>query len=172
MKKKEVKVVLSLGSNLEPRREHLKKGIRKIRSLKGVRVKRVSSPYETPPFQLETGANDFLNCIVICEVQPTKWDPLEFLSRLKEIEKESGRPLSEKGKRLSRTLDIDIVFWGKSRMRTAELTIPHPQYSQRIFVLKPLMECGWGRFRTPDGKVELRKLLRKAKSLPICKVSW
>ena len=39
-----------------------------------------------------------------------------------------------------RTIDIDILFYGKEVINLPELTIPHPRMHQRAFVLVPMLE--------------------------------
>lgn len=39
-----------------------------------------------------------------------------------------------------RPVDIDIVLYGERVIRQTGLTIPHPEMSERAFVLKPLLE--------------------------------
>jgi len=39
-----------------------------------------------------------------------------------------------------RSIDIDIILYGDLVMETPELTIPHPRFTERAFVLIPLLE--------------------------------
>ena len=39
-----------------------------------------------------------------------------------------------------RTIDIDIIFWGLKKYNSQHLTLPHPRWSERSFVVKPLQE--------------------------------
>ena len=64
--------------------------------------------------------------------------PLQLLERIREIEREMGRRrVTPKG---PRNIDIDILFYGRSVIATAELEVPHPRMTQRRFVLEPLAE--------------------------------
>jgi 2-amino-4-hydroxy-6-hydroxymethyldihydropteridine diphosphokinase len=57
---------------------------------------------------------------------------------LLEIENQLGRVRKEKwGPRI---IDIDIIFWGLHKIETKILTVPHPFWSQRSFVVEPLKE--------------------------------
>jgi 2-amino-4-hydroxy-6-hydroxymethyldihydropteridine diphosphokinase len=43
-------------------------------------------------------------------------------------------------KNAPRTLDLDIIFYGDVSLDTPELTLPHPRWQERAFVLQPLAE--------------------------------
>lgn len=93
----------------------------------------ISSLYETAPVG---GASMpfFINAVV--EFEPLLI-PGDLLKRLKEMEKAAGRTGSGVD---PRPLDIDIVAWGGMIVRDGALTIPHPRYRERAFVLIPLGE--------------------------------
>ena len=66
----------------------------------------------------------------------TRLPPLALLDRLQAIETGFGR--NRRGQRWrARTLDLDIVLWTGGTCRTPRLSIPHPQYACRAFVLGP-----------------------------------
>jgi 2-amino-4-hydroxy-6-hydroxymethyldihydropteridine diphosphokinase len=75
-----------------------------------------------------------LNCVV--EVR-TDLSPEALLQEINKVEIKFGRERSEKW--ASRTLDIDIVTFGKLEIETDALTIPHPRAHERGFVLVPWM---------------------------------
>jgi 2-amino-4-hydroxy-6-hydroxymethyldihydropteridine diphosphokinase len=39
-----------------------------------------------------------------------------------------------------RTLDLDLLLYGAARIDSARLTVPHPRWRERAFVLRPLAE--------------------------------
>jgi len=39
-----------------------------------------------------------------------------------------------------RTLDLDLLLFGGSTIRTEDLVVPHPRMHERAFVLRPLLE--------------------------------
>lgn len=130
-----MQVFLSLGSNLGDRRTLIKMAISELNKFAG-RIIKKSKIYETKP----VGKIDqpmFLNCCVEIE---TDLSPLKLLSACQKIEKRLGRLQSEKGLDLPRTIDIDILFYGKEILDTPKLKIPHPRIAEREFVLKPLSE--------------------------------
>lgn len=69
----------------------------------------------------------------------TRLCPVDLLERLQGVERAFGR--HRRGKRWSaRTLDIDIVLWSGGRWRSSALSIPHPHYRERSFVLEPALQ--------------------------------
>jgi 2-amino-4-hydroxy-6-hydroxymethyldihydropteridine diphosphokinase len=105
---------------------------------RGVRVTRQSSLYETEPVDAPP-QGWFVNCVVEAE---TDLAPQELMEALLEIEHELGRERREpKGPRV---IDIDILLFGSSVVRTGELEIPHPRMAERRFVLVPLAEIAPG----------------------------
>ena len=79
--------------------------------------------------------NGFLNCAVEldCLLSPDK-----LLGKIHEIEDAAGRVREKRW--ADRTLDIDIVFFGNRVIAQEGLIVPHPDYMNRDFVLKPLAE--------------------------------
>ena len=67
------------------------------------------------------------------------WEsPEVVMRRLLEIEIEMGRVRDIS--RGPRTINLDIVFWGLDVIHSPSLTVPHPRWSERSFVVRPLME--------------------------------
>jgi len=67
------------------------------------------------------------------------WEtPENVMQKLLEIEKEAGRIRDVL--RGPRTLDLDIVFWGLQNFQTPSLTVPHPRWRERSFIVRPLSE--------------------------------
>jgi 2-amino-4-hydroxy-6-hydroxymethyldihydropteridine diphosphokinase len=129
----EKKIYLSLGSNVGDREANLRAAIAALAGT-GVRVRRVSSLYETEPVDfLEQPW--FLNCVVEGE---TELEPLALLRELRQIEALMGsKKLIAKGPRL---IDMDILLYGQETIDTPELQVPHPRMTERRFVLVPLAE--------------------------------
>ncbi len=124
---------LALGSNLGDRETNLRAAVSRLESDE-IRVVRRSSLYETAPQEI-LDQPWFLNAVVEIE---TRLFPLQLLARVREIERQMGRRrVTPKG---PRNIDIDILFYGRSVIATAELEVPHPRLAQRRFVLEPLAE--------------------------------
>ena len=128
---------LALGSNVGDREANLRTAVNRLGSDE-IRMLRRSSLYETAPQEL-LDQPWFLNAVVEVE---TSLFPLQLLARVRQIERQMGRRrATPKG---PRNIDIDILFYGRTVIRTAELEVPHPRIAQRRFVLEPLAEI------TPD----------------------
>ena len=129
-------VVLSLGSNIENRVLHLERACEQLAQNVG-RCTKISRIYETPPFGFEAETN-FLN---LCLVLETNLTADQLLETLQAIESNLGRIRSDSGY-ISRTIDIDIIFLGDQIIKSDKLTIPHPFFRTRKFVLAPLIDLG------------------------------
>ena len=149
-------VYLSLGSNVGDRGENLRLAVERLVPA-GVRVLRVSPVYETEPVDY---ANQrwFLNLVVEAE---TELFPMQLLARTGSIERDLGRVRTvEKG---PRTIDIDILFYGRSVVKTERLEIPHPRVAERRFVLAPLADLAPD-LRHPATHRSVREMLEAAPS--------
>ncbi|THV59346.1 2-amino-4-hydroxy-6-hydroxymethyldihydropteridine diphosphokinase [Flagellimonas alvinocaridis] len=149
-------VYLSLGSNLGNRYVTLQKALFSIQKNVGD-IHAVSSVYENPAFGFK--GNDFLN---ICISVETELAPLILLSSLLQIEKDFGRNRSESEGYSSRTLDIDIIYYGNEVLNTEALVVPHPNMQNRNFVLKPLADIAPQLYH-PVFKKDTRNLLQQCK---------
>ncbi len=145
-------IYVSLGTNIEPRQNHLHEGLRNLSAL--VKIVRLSSIYETKPWGY-TDQADFLNQIVECE---TDIEPFEFLKRLKEIEDKMGR--LDTFRYGPRVIDLDILIYGSLVMHEDKLTIPHASLTGRAFVLVPLAELNPD-LLVPGGNIQVRDYLDK-----------
>lgn len=124
---------LSLGSNLGDREANLRSAIGLLASPR-LAVKRISSVYETEPLDLKEQPR-FLNLVVEIE---TDLFPRMLLTRIQRIERKLGR--ERRVPKGPRTIDIDILLYGRSEIQSPRLTVPHPRMHQRRFVLEPLAE--------------------------------
>lgn len=149
-------VYLSLGSNLGDRRANLEAAVERLRALGTVRV--VSSFYETDPVEF-TAQPKFLNIALALETEKM---PRQLLAATQAIEQALGRKRASSETAADRpkgprTIDIDIVLFGKSLVRLPLLTVPHPAMHERRFVLEPLAEIA-PEVRHPVLKRTMREL--------------
>lgn len=125
-------VVLALGSNLGDRAANLRAAVAALQE-EHLAVTSRSSIWETAPVPADQPA--FLNAVVTAE---TWHSPESLLGVLKKIEYRLGRrPERHWG---PRPIDLDILFYGRERVETPTLTIPHKLIRERSFVLAPLAE--------------------------------
>ena len=123
---------LSLGSNVGDRAGNLSAAVDRLRPLGEVVA--VSSFYETEPVEF-TAQPWFLNCALQLDTENT---PVQLLNGILKIEQQLGRRRGlQKGPRI---IDLDILLFGNSIVKSAGLTIPHPAMHERRFVLQPLAE--------------------------------
>ena len=128
-------VLIALGSNLGDRKGNLDTAVRRLRAEPGVRVRQVSSYYETDPLNAPGEQGKYLNAAAELD---TDLGPLPLLRRLLEIEHDLGRVRTVKNG--PRSLDLDLIFYDQMVMDESDLVVPHPRLHDRAFVLVPLAE--------------------------------
>ena len=84
----------------------------------------------------------------------TTMEPLELLDYVQGIEQDFHRERTIRWG--PRTLDIDIITYGDITMNTKRLTLPHPRYKERAFVLVPMSELTEIDVPIPDKKAVRR----------------
>jgi 2-amino-4-hydroxy-6-hydroxymethyldihydropteridine diphosphokinase len=127
---------VGLGSNLGDRAGNLLLGVRGMLAA-GLRVRRLSSVYETEPFGVGEPQPAYLNAVAELELAGLP-APAPLLARLLRIEHALGRRRTRP--RAPRPLDLDLLLYGDARAETELLTLPHPRLHERRFVLAPLAE--------------------------------
>ena len=124
---------VALGSNLGDRRSHLDYAVSRLRAhLTDIRISRY---YETDPIGVPGPQPLFLNAAAVGSTDATAQD---LLQALLSIEAERGRERPHPG--AARTLDLDLVLYGDLVLDEPRLTVPHPRFRERRFVLEPLAE--------------------------------
>jgi len=124
-----VRAFLSLGSNLGDRRARLREAVDSLPD-----VVAVSPVYETAPVGGPEQDN-FLNLVVELDTELT---PFQLLGVCHRIESSAERVRETRWG--PRTLDIDIIWMDGIQMDEERLTIPHPRWKARRFVLAPLRD--------------------------------
>tara|TARA_B100000886_G_scaffold59029_1_gene36478 strand:+ start:1627 stop:2073 length:447 start_codon:yes stop_codon:yes gene_type:complete len=125
---------ISLGSNLDHPIKHILDAFSQIEESDKIIVSKISSLYKTIPVGPQN-QNDYINAVIIIQTSLT---PINLLSTLQGIEKKHKRKRSIKWG--PRSLDLDILMFGRLILKTRNLTIPHPELVNREFVLIPLLE--------------------------------
>lgn len=129
------RALVALGSNLGDRQSHLDFALDALDSTPGIRLIRASTRHVTSPVGGPPGQGAFLNAAALIR---TTLDPHALLATLHQIEAEAGRAREIRWG--ERTLDLDLLLFGKARIDTTTLTVPHPRMALRRFVLAPAAE--------------------------------
>jgi len=156
-----VKAFVGIGSNLGDRERNIRRAVDEIAAMPFTKLVTVSSLYDSEPVgEVEQG--NFVNAVALIE---TELAPNRLLWNLMLIEQRMGRARTIRWG--PRTIDLDIILYGKSVVDEDGLVIPHPEMDKRAFVLIPLIEIEPDLVH-PRSKEPVRKLLRKLK--PHCSV--
>lgn len=129
-----VKVIFSIGSNMGDRLNYLKQAIKGLAACG--KIQSISSVVESEPWGYDD-SKAYLNAVLVLE---TDWQPERVYRLAAEIENGAGRRRNETTSYTSRTLDIDILYYGSHTISSDMLEIPHPRLHLRNFVLEPLVE--------------------------------
>ncbi|MBK9284149.1 MAG: 2-amino-4-hydroxy-6-hydroxymethyldihydropteridine diphosphokinase [Sphingobacteriaceae bacterium] len=145
--------ILCLGSNLGNRYNTLKVTRNLIARFAGKLVAS-SKIYETEPWESKSHLK-YLNQVIIIQTQLTA---PSLLRTLLKIEKKLGRIRTDE-KNGDRSCDIDILFFERMIFSKKQLTIPHPQIENRMFVLKPLMDVA-ANYKHPINNKTIKQLYK------------
>lgn len=130
-------VYLSLGSNLGDRVGYIQQATSLLSANPDINIVATSSFYETEPWHMDTD-NWFVNAVMQIV---TPLPPEELFKECKRIETFLGREhISSEERFADRVIDIDIIFYDKKMIKSDNLTIPHPLFHKRAFVLVPMLE--------------------------------
>ncbi len=139
---------IALGSNLGDREGYLRGALAELGT-----VMAESQVYETDPVGGPDEQGPYLNMVVEVE---TTLDPFALLRRCRRIEAEAMRQRVVRWG--PRTLDVDMILYEGVTIQSEELTLPHPRFAERRFVLAPLAEIapevcpdGWDESLPPAG---------------------
>lgn len=127
------RVAIALGSSLGDRAAHLDYAVSRLRDLLSDPI--VSRYFETAPVGVPVPSGPFLNAAA---AGTTRLSARALLDALLAIEGERGRerPFTH----APRTLDLDLILFGNAVIHEPGLTVPHPRFRERRFVLEPLAE--------------------------------
>ncbi len=136
-------VFLSLGSSLEFKNisseKILKLASEEIKNweiLQNAKNFKISQVIQSNPWG-GVAKNIFYNSVIRIDILENI-SPEKILEKIQAIEKKFGRTRNIHWG--DRTLDIDIIFFGSEKISTKNLTVPHPLWKQRDFVVTPLRQ--------------------------------
>jgi 2-amino-4-hydroxy-6-hydroxymethyldihydropteridine diphosphokinase len=149
-------VAIALGSNLGDREAHLAFAAAALsRFLNNLRP---SHWHDTAPLGVSPDQPRYLNGVVVGDTELTAG---ELMARLSAIEREAGR--TRPSPMAPRTLDLDLILYGDARIEEPAVTVPHPRFRERLFVLEPLAELAPGWIDPATGE-PISALLRRARA--------
>jgi 2-amino-4-hydroxy-6-hydroxymethyldihydropteridine diphosphokinase len=132
-----VRAFLGLGSNLGDRWSHLRRAVDQLRAGSAMPVTAVSPVYETEPVGGPEEQGPYLNLVVELAVAATV-DPYRILEECRRLEAAAGRVRTVRWG--PRTLDVDLLWIDGVLLADPDLTVPHPRWRERRFVLAPLAD--------------------------------
>ena len=157
---KPVRAFIGLGSNLAHPRRQLARALRGLASRRGVELLAVSSSYVSAPVGCTTPQPDYVNAVAMIR---TTLGARALLGALHAIERRQHRRRElERHRNSPRTLDLDLLLYGRRIVRLPGLAVPHPRMHERAFVLRPLVELAPS--VTIPGRGLARRLLRAVRS--------
>ena len=124
---------VAFGANLGDAVATVQHALRDVAGLPQTQLVKASSLYRSAPYEAQ--GPDFINAVALVQ---TQLSPLALLHALQALELKSGRERPYIN--APRTLDLDVIFYGDVTLTTPELTLPHPRWHERAFVLQPLAE--------------------------------
>lgn len=149
------RVCIALGGNIGDTESLIKRALEKMKE-RGINPVKVSTFIVTKPYG-GVEQDDFLNGACVAE---TELDPETLLKNLLEIEKELDRV--RKVHWGPRTIDLDVIFYEDRIIDTEFLKVPHPDMTNRLFVLEPLNEICPDWVHPVEG-ITVRELYRNLK---------
>lgn len=127
---------IGLGSNQGASGRHLDQALAALDELPRGTLVRCSPRYTTAPVG-DADQPDFLNAVAELE---TALAPDVLLRRMQKIEDDLGRVRDSERRWGPRTIDLDLLLFGRAVIRQSDLVVPHPRMADRAFVLKPLAD--------------------------------
>ncbi|HEV2392859.1 MAG TPA: 2-amino-4-hydroxy-6-hydroxymethyldihydropteridine diphosphokinase [Verrucomicrobiae bacterium] len=127
---------IAIGSNLGNPRQNVFEAIERLKQFSAGALL-LSSLWETTPVDCPPGSPPFINAVVGLQPLPRE-NPESLLARLQKLERQFGRRRHLPN--APRSLDLDLIAFGKETRATEQLNLPHPRAVQRRFVLQPLSE--------------------------------
>lgn len=128
-----VTAYVALGANLGDARAAVCTAFETLACWPQIQVTGRSALYRTAPHQAQ--GPDFINAVARIDTRLTAPD---LLDALQAIEQQAGRLRPYVN--APRSLDLDLLFYGEAVLQSPRLTVPHPRWRERAFVLHPLVD--------------------------------
>jgi 2-amino-4-hydroxy-6-hydroxymethyldihydropteridine diphosphokinase len=128
-----VSACVALGANLGEPAQAVQHALAQLGHIAHTQLVSASSLYETAPHEAQGPL--YVNAVAHLE---TQLNAVDLLLALQALEQAAGRVRSVQN--APRTLDLDLLFYGDACIQSAWLTVPHPRWRERAFVLRPLQD--------------------------------
>lgn len=126
-----VSAYVALGGNLGDAASTLRQALVDIAALPHTQMRQTSPFLSSAP--LDANGPTYVNAVAHIQ---TRLNAVQLLEALQGLENAAGR--TRDYLHSPRTLDLDLLFYGEAQMQCAYLSLPHPRWAQRAFVLRPL----------------------------------
>ena len=133
MERAPVAAFIGLGANLGDAVASVRQAVQALAGWPGTLACTAARLYRSAP--VDATGPDYINAVVRLDTILTA---PALLQALQGIEAAAGRQRPYRN--APRTLDLDLLLYGTARIDSARLTVPHPRWHQRAFVLRPLAE--------------------------------
>lgn len=130
---------IGFGANLGDRLTSFREAKALLEAEAEVAVVQVSPIYQSEAHVLDEDTERFAYLNAVVEVQTTLL-PEALLEVCLGIERRFGRDRDREARWAPRTLDLDVLVYGREERQTKRLLVPHPRIGERLFVLRPLMD--------------------------------
>ncbi len=158
-------VFIGLGGNIGDSATIVEQALTALGSITQCKLRARSSLYRSEALG-DIPQDDYINAIAWLD---TELEPMALLLELQAIEHAYYRRRDQEERWAPRTLDLDIILFGNRIINDSHLTIPHPEFSRRSFVLEPMFEIDGDRFIPGHGS--LSYLIEQAPALPMEKLA-
>ncbi|WP_151636582.1 2-amino-4-hydroxy-6-hydroxymethyldihydropteridine diphosphokinase [Noviherbaspirillum aerium] len=124
---------IGIGANLGNAQEQVEQAIARLAQLPDSSLLAQSSLFRTAP--VDAGGDDYVNAVARID---TGLSAQALLAQLQAIEQDFGRERLYRN--APRTLDLDLLLYGREQISGETLSVPHPRMTERAFVLIPLLQ--------------------------------
>ncbi len=157
-------VYIAIGSNIGDSMTIVDSAINALGQMGGCELSGRSSLYRSEAVS-DIEQDDYINAVAKIK---TRLEPMALLLELQAIEHAFYRRREQEQRWAPRTLDLDIILFGNRHINDSHLTLPHPEFSTRLFVLEPMFEIDGDQFIPGYGS--LRYLIDHANPIEMVKL--
>ena len=155
---------LGIGFNMGERKQNLQNAVQALARLPKTRIMQCAAVYESAPVGCVVEQGDYMNSAILLA---SEFTPHEMLGICMGIESALGRKRTvDKGPRI---IDIDMLYAEDKIINTKNLTVPHPEIQNRLFVLLPLKDIF---FKGNAFGFEFEKFIEKNKEQKLVKTDF